>query len=383
MPTTRRQFLRYSGLTAASYVIGRAAYGQPPPATQPGTQPAAVGTGLKILILGGTGFLGPAVVEAARPRGHTLTLFNRGKTRPNLFPDLEKLHGDRDPDKDEGLKALEGRKWDAVVDTSAYVPRIARASAELLKDSVKHYTFISTCSVYADNSKPGMDETAAVGKVEDEKDEKVTETSYGPLKALCEQAVEKAMPGRVATIRPGLIVGPGDPSDRFTYWPVRVARGGEVLAPGSPDDPVQIIDVRDLGEWIVHVIEKNVTGVFNALGPDKPLTIGGLLESCKRTSGSDAKFTWADADFLAAHEVSPWGDMPVWVPPRGEEAGFSRQSNARAVAKGLKFRPVDATCKDTLEWFRTLPEERQAKLRAGIQPEREKEVLAAWHAKQG
>jgi 2'-hydroxyisoflavone reductase len=267
-----------------------------------------------------------------------------------------------------------------VVDTSGYVPRHVQASAALLAPGAKQYLFVSTISVYADNSKPGADESAAVGTLKDPTVEKVDGETYGPLKALCEQAAEKAMPGRTTIVRPGLIVGPGDPSDRFTYWPVRVAKGGEVLAPGTPQDPTQFIDVRDLGAWIVLLLEKNRTGVYNATGPKEPLPMGELLASCKRVSGSDATFTWVPATFLEAQQVAPWSDMPVWVPPVDDMAGFARVGIARATAAGLTFRPVDDTVRDTLAWWRTVPEERRAKLRAGLGAAREAEVLAAWRA---
>lgn len=344
------------------------------------TKPAAAPPGKTLLVLGGTMFLGPEVVEAALARGWTVTLFNRGKTNPGLFPDLEKLHGDRDPAKGDGLKALEGRRWDAVVDTSGYVPRHVAASASLLASGARQYLFVSTISVYSDNSKPGADETAAVGTLADPTVEKIDGESYGPLKALCEQAAEKAMPGKTTIVRPGLIVGPNDPSDRFTYWPVRVARGGEVLAPGTPQDPTQFIDARDLGRFIVELLEKNRAGVFNATGPKEPLPMGELLASCKRVSGSDASFTWVPAAFLEAQQVAPWADMPVWVPPVDDMAGFARVSIARALAAGLTFRPVDETVRDTLAWWKTVPEERRAKMRAGLVADREKEVLAAWRA---
>jgi 2'-hydroxyisoflavone reductase len=341
------------------------------------------GASKRILILGGTGFLGPQLVEAARARGHTVTLFNRGKTRPQLFPDVEKLHGDRDPKNGEGLKALEGRGWDAVIDTSGYVPRIVRASAELLAPNVGHYVFISTISVYKELPRPGMDETSPIATVSDPTNEDVRE-NYGALKALCEQAAEAAFPGRATLIRPGLIVGPDDPTQRFTYWPVRVAQGGEVLAPGNGSDSAQFIDVRDLAEWAILTVENRDVGTFNALGPDKPLTMKGLLEACKKASTSDATFTWADAAFLEKQNVRAWMDMPVWVTPDGEMAGMSSLSNARAVARGLKFRPTVDTARDTLAWFNGLPPERQVELRkrAGLPPEREREVLAAWHQQQ-
>ncbi len=386
MPTTRRRFVKHSVITGA--LIGLApravqALGIEGPAPRPqggGIHPPGIGGAKRLLILGGTKFLGPQLVEAARAAGYTITLFNRGKTNPQLFPDLEKLRGDRDGD----LKALQGRSWDAVIDTSGYVPRQVRDSATLLKDAVRQYVFISTISVYADNSKPGMDETAPVGKIADESVEKVDGETYGPLKALCEQAAEKAMPGRVTTIRPGLIVGPNDPTDRFTYWPVRVDRGGEVLAPGSPDDPVQVIDVRDLAEWTIRMVEGAHTGLYNATGPKETLTIGGLLRACKEASGSEATFTWVDASFLEAQKVEPWSDMPVWVPPTGEMEGFSRVNCARAIEKGLTFRPALLTAKDTLAWWKAQPKERQGSPKAGLKPEREAEVLAAWRArKQG
>jgi 2'-hydroxyisoflavone reductase len=331
-----------------------------------------------ILMLGGTGFLGPPTVEAALRRGHKVTLFNRGKTRPGLFPDLEKLHGDRDKDD---LKALEGRKWDAVVDTSANVPRWVKKAAAVLGPNIGHYIYVSSISAYDDLSKPGTDESAPVSTIQDTTTEKIDARTYGALKALSEKAAESTMPGKVAVVRPGLIVGPEDPSDRFTYWPVRVARGGEVLAPGAPDDPIQLIDVRDLGAFLVRLIEDRTTGVFNALGPDKTLTMGRMLAACKDVSGSDATFTWADAEFLAKQGVHAWSDMPAWVPSGGETAGFARVSNARAIAAGLAFRPIADTARATLDWFRTLPEDRRSKLRAGLTPEREAKVLAAWKAR--
>jgi 2'-hydroxyisoflavone reductase len=381
MKLTRRGMLKGAAALGSLWAVGCAT------TRKEGSEAAQAsgqkGGGKRILILGGTGFLGPQLVEAARARGHTVTLFNRGKTRPHLFPDVEKLQGDRDPKNGEGLKALEGRSWDAVVDTSGYVPRVVRASAELLAPNVGHYVFISTISVYKELPRPGMDEDSPLATVDDPTNENVQE-NYGALKALCEKAAEAAFPGRTTHIRPGLIVGPDDPTQRFTYWPVRVARGGEVLAPGSGADTAQFIDVRDLAEWTLLTIENRDTGIFNATGPAKPLTMKGLLEACKEASGSNATFTWADAAFLEKHKVRAWMDMPVWVTPGGEMAGMSAVSNARAVARGLKFRPTVDTARDTLTWFNGLPPERQATLqkRAGLPPEREREVLAAWHQQQ-
>ncbi len=364
--TNRREFLGLSAgaVLAAGAIADRGANR----ADQPKT----------ILMLGGTGFLGPQTVEAAIRRGHKVTLFNRGRTRPGLFPDLEKLHGDREKDD---LKALEGRRWDAVVDTSANVPRWVKKAAAVLGANIGHYIYVSSVSVYSDVSKPGTDETAPVSTIDDPTTEKIDGRTYGALKVLSEKAAETAMPGKVAVVRPGLIVGPEDPTDRFTYWPVRVARGGEVLAPGSPDDPIQLIDVRDLGEFLVRLIDDHTTGVFNALGPDKTLTMGRTLEACKEVARSDATFTWVDADFLEKQGVNAWSDMPAWVPSSGETAGFARVGNARAIKAGLTFRPITDTSKATLEWFRTLPEDRRNKMRAGVSHEREAKVLAAWKAR--
>ncbi len=331
----------------------------------------------KILVLGGTGFLGPHLVDAMVARGHIPTLFNRGKTRPELFPDVEKLRGDRDGD----LTALAGRQWDAVIDTSGYVPRIVRASAELLAPQVEQYIFISSISVYTATTKPGIDESHPVATMPDPSSEFVME-HYGALKALCEQAAEAALPGRTTAVRPGLIVGPGDPTDRFTYWPVRIDRGGDALIPGSKEDPVQIIDVRDLADFIITAIEQRHMGTFNACGPGDPLTIGELLGTCNKISGSQAQLTWAPTEFLAEHKLEPWSDMPVWVPPVEDGVGMMTINHAKAVTAGLRHRPVADTVKATLEWWKTLPGDRQAELRAGISRAREAEVLAAWHTGQ-
>jgi 2'-hydroxyisoflavone reductase len=363
MPLTRRTFL---GSTLSAVALACAGPGA-------GGSPKSAGR-KRILILGGTSFLGPAIVEAARPRGHVLTLFNRGRTNPGLFPDVEQLHGDRDG----GLDALRGRTWDAAIDTSGYVPRIVRASAELLATGVGQYLFVSTVSVYADGIPPGSDETAPLATVPDPASEDVR-AHYGGLKALCERAAEAALPGRTTVVRPGLIVGPRDPTDRFTYWPVRVATGGEVLAPGDGKDPVQIVDVRDLAAWMVDLVERGVPGTFNAVGPARTLTMGEMLDACGEAAGGGARLTWVPAAFLEKAGVAPWSDMPVWV-PAGPDAGFAQMSNARAVAAGLRFRPTVETARDTLAWWRTLPEERRAKPKAGLSPEREREVLARWRA---
>jgi 2'-hydroxyisoflavone reductase len=281
------------------------------------------------------------------------------------------------------LKALEGRKWDAVVDTSANVPRWVKKAAAVLGPNIGHYVYISSISVYSDTSKPGLDETAPVSTIDDPTTEKIDARTYGALKALTEKAAEIAMPGKVSVVRPGLIVGPEDPTDRFTYWPWRVSQGGEVLAPNSPDDPIQVIDVRDLGVFLVRLIDDRTLGVFNALGPDRTLTVGRLLDACKHAARSAATFTWADAAFLEKQGVQPWSDLPVWVPSKGDSAGFAKVSNARALKAGLTFRSIDDTVKATLDWFRTQTAERRSKLRAGLSRERESKVLAAWKARAG
>ncbi|MDB4953383.1 MAG: dependent epimerase/dehydratase family [Myxococcales bacterium] len=329
-----------------------------------------------ILVLGGTGFLGPHVVKAAVARGHTLTLFNRGKTHPGLFPDIEKLQGDRDGK----LDALKGRTWDAVVDPSGYVPRIVKLSAELLAPNVGQYVFISTISVYKDPFPIGGDESAPVQTLDDPTNEDVGK-NYGALKALSEKAAETAMPGKVTNVRSGLIIGPGDPTGRFTHWPSRMADGGEVIGPGDGTTPAQYIDGRDLGEWIIHAIENQTFGTYNALGPGKPITMKAVLDRCNEAAGNKAKITWVDGKFLTAHEVSGWSDMPMWIDNTGEDAGFGTMANARGVAAGMKFRPVLETARDTLAWLETLPADERAKVRStGIKPDKEAKVLAAWHA---
>lgn len=342
---------------------------------------------MKVLIIGGTVFLGRHLVEAAQGRGHEVTLFNRGRDNPELFPDVEKLRGDRDGE----LDALRGRRWDVVIDTCGFVPRVVRASAELLADAVERYVFISSLSVFADNSTLGNDENAPVGTLADPTVEDHNGANYGPLKALCEQVVEDVMPGRALNIRPGLIVGPHDPTGRFTYWPVRVARGGEVLAPGRPERRVQIIDARDLAEWIIRLAEARESGVFNATGPDYTLTMGALLEECRAVSGSDARFTWVDEKFLAEEKVEEWMELPLWI---NEEAspqsrGFMFVNCAKAIAHGLTFRPLADTVRATLDWAQSLSEttepdtgEPSERSKAGMEPLREAQLLKDWHEAQ-
>ena len=327
---------------------------------------------MRILILGGTVFLGRHLAAAALARGHAVTLFNRGKSGPELFPEAEHLRGDRTND----LSALEGRNWDAVIDTCGYVPRVVRASAERLAGAVERYVFISTVSVYADTSQIGITEEAPTGTTQDPTTEEVTGETYGPLKVLCEAAVERALPGRALVIRPGLIVGPHDPSDRFAYWPRRLARGGEVLAPGNPDAPVQFIDVRDLAEWTVRLVESSATGIFNATGPEQPLTMRAVLEACRKVAGTDATLTWIPDDFLLEAKVAPYSEFPLWIPDDPKHAGFSRMSIRKAFDAGLTFRPLAETAQDTLAWDASLPVEKQH--RGSLTPEREAELLMLW-----
>lgn len=373
MPTSRRTFITGSLAAGAFLATGPVSTVNAQPKPDKADKP------LSILILGGTGFIGPTQVRYALERGHKVTLFNRGKTNPGLFPAVEHLEGDRNGQ----LDALKGRKWDAVIDNPTTLPRWVRDAAAILKDNVNQYLFISTLSVYADNSKPGMDETAATIALEDPTTEKMPE-NYGGLKALAEKEAEKAFPGRATIVRPGLIVGPGDPTDRFTYWPVRVARGGEILAPGNPTDKVQFIDARDLGEWTIRLLEQKAYGTFNAIGPVSPLSVAEMLHGMRAVmSGSlPISFTWVPADFLEAQKVAPWSDMPVWIPAEGEYAGFGRRSNAKAVAAGLTFRPLADTVRATLDDHQSRPEDRKAKMRAGLMAERETEVLGAWKKKQ-
>ncbi len=338
-------------------------------------QPALKGK--RLLVLGGTRFIGPHIVEAALARGHRVTLFNRGQTNPEMFPECEKLRGDRDGDQ----SALQGRDWDAVIDTWTDMPRHVRSAAELLRDHVGQYLFVSSLNAVADLSKPNLDETAGKTPLEAKDEDNASPELFGGRKARCEDLLEELCPGKSTVVRPGLIVGPRDASDRFTYWPVRVARGGEVLAPGTGEDPTQIIDARDLGEFVVTLLERRTFGVFNVVGPDRKLAMKELLETCKAVSKSDASFTWVDAKFLFDQKVAPWTDMPAWIPSLEPGEGFWTLNVSKAIGAGLRFRPLEVSVRDTLAWWSTLPEDRRAKLKRGLAPEREKEVLAAWHAR--
>jgi len=337
---------------------------------------------MKLLVLGGTKFLGRHVVEAALARGDEVTTFNRGQHNAELYPEVEKLRGDRDG----GLEVLRGRRWDAVVDTSGYVPRVVRASAEMLSDSTDLYVFISSMSVYADFSRPN-DEDSPTGRLEDEAVEEVTGETYGPLKVLCERAAEGALPGRVLNVRAGVIVGPYDPTGRFPYWVERVARGGEVLAPAPRVRQVQFVDARDLSAWMLRMIDARRAGVFNAAGPEH-LTMEGMLKACREACDTDARVTWVGEQFLIDNGVEPWGNLPLWIPESAERhRHFLAENCERAYAAGLTFRPVADTARDTLAWLRAgspgMDADAANSVRAHtLKPERERELLDAWHAAQ-
>src|SRR2546430_5560550 len=370
MKTTRRQFIKLSSTAAGGFALSiRSTTVLAEKSVKP----------LRILILGGTGFTGPYQVRYALSRGHKITTFNRGKTHPGeLSAAVEQLVGDRNGK----LDALKNRTWDVVIDNPTTLPVWVRDAAQILKGHVDRYVFTSTISVYQD-SKTGLDENAPLQSYGGADPYKETLESmkangfklYGPLKVLSEKEAEKWFPGKTLIIRPGLIVGPRDESDRFTYWPVRIDRDGEVLAPGRPEDSVQYIDGRDLAEWTIRMAENNETGIYNATGPAKPFGIGPMLDEIKNALKSDAKFAWVSEEFLTEQKVQPWSDMPVWT---GKDDAVARTNIDRALSKGLTFRPLDVTARDTLAWFKSLPQERQSHPKAGLSSQREAEVLAAW-----
>ncbi|NNE71911.1 MAG: NAD-dependent epimerase/dehydratase family protein [Rhodothermales bacterium] len=340
----------------------------------------------RLLILGGTGFIGPHMVRYALERGHEVTLFNRGRTNTHLFPEVEKLVGDRSDD----LTALEGRRWDVVIDNHATLPRWVRQSAELLKDAAAQYIHVSTISVYApasyDGAEPGsaeeasrrLGEDAPLAQLPDDHDgsEAVTGQTYGPFKWMAEQAARDVFGERTTIVRPGLIVGPDDPTDRFTYWPVRMARGGDIVAPGDGRDAVQFVDARDLTAWIVRLAENGTSGTFNATGPAGRLSMMNMLEEMQQAAAVPSQLHWVPAEFLADQGVRGWTDLPVWIPRNP----LTWVRNERAVEAGLEFRPIADTARDTAAWFAALPEDRRSAPRVGLSAAREAEVLGAWQA---
>ena len=334
----RRDFLKTTAVAAGAVGFGAACA----PSEEPETEPSPI----SILILGGTGFIGPHMVEYAMARGHEITLFNRGRTNTHLFPEVEKLVGDRA----DNLTALEGRRWDAVIDNSGFLPKHVRASAALLADSGR-YAFVSSISAYKDLATPGITEDYEVARLEDPAMEDADEwdgSTYGPFKALCEEAVQEVFGDRANIVRPGYIVGPRDGTDRWTYWPVRVAAGGDMAVPGTPADPVQFIDARDLAQWIVRMMENGTGGVFNGVGPVESVDMETMLGACQEVSGSDAAFHWID-DFAFMQEQGAY--FPIWAPPEGTFAAAHVVSNAAAVAAGYTSRPIAETIRDTLAWW--------------------------------
>jgi 2'-hydroxyisoflavone reductase len=331
-----------------------------------------------LLILGGTGFIGPHLTEEAQRRGWKVTHFNRGKHEPHGVAGVETLIGDRNGQ----LDALKDRKWDAVVDDTGFIPKYVKMSAELLAPNVGYCLYISSISAYAGFATPN-DEHSPLGKLDDPNIDRVTNDTYGPMKALCEQYTAAAFKDRVSIVRPGYIVGPLDQSDRFTYWPVRASKGGEMLAPGSPGDPIQVIDVRDLAAFMMRLVESRTHGTFNADSPPRALTMGQLVTASVNASPqAGTKAVWVSEDYLAAHWKPDDLDIPPWSPTKGDSAGASLTSTAAAQKAGLTCRPLEVTVRDTLAWFQTLPPERQARLRAGLDPAREADTLKAWHADQ-
>lgn len=328
---------------------------------------------MNILILGGTVFLGRAIVEDALQRGHTVTLFNRGRTNGGLFRDVETLYGNRDGD----LGALEGRAWDTVIDTSGYVPRVVRQSTSLLARNVGQYVFISSISAYADTSQVGMKEDYPLAKLEAEILDESNSAYYGPFKAQCEQVVQSSMRESALIVRPGLLVGPHDPTDRFTYWPVRIAQGGTVLAPGRPERPIQFIDVRDLASWILNQVEGRQSGVFNVVSPPGWATMGSLLKTCVQVTQSNAQLKWVTEDFLQRYAVGEWVEMPLWVAENDPSvAGLMQIDVSRALATGLKLRPLEDTVRDTLAWAKKWPNNHV--WQAGMSRQREEDLISIW-----
>ena len=386
MNKQRRRFLQASLAGSAALMTGCVKSDSEPEAS---TIVASTDRSLKILILGGTGFIGPHMVREALRRGHEVSLFNRGRTNRSLFPDLELLIGDRN----NGLDSLAGRKWDAVVDNSGYVPRHVADSAQLLSSAVSHYIYVSSVAAYAamsgnltaadyhDVDVPNDEYDSPLVTMPDETVEEVISETYGPLKVLCERAATEAMgEDRITILRPTWVAGPGDNSDRFTYWPVRVERGGEMLVPGTPGDRLQIVDVRDLANFVVDSLEKRITGIYNMVNPPGTFSMGQFMDDCLAVTASDVEMTWVGLPFIEEHELHSGGELPIWAPVSGDTRSDAIVTGERSFAKGMKTRAERETIRDILTWWSTLPEDRRDNMRAGLSAEREAEMLAAWHA---
>ena len=367
MTISRRDFIHASAPAVGAMLLA-------PRGAPRGGTPALAPRRLRILILGGTGFIGPHQVRCALARGHEVTLFNRGRTAPDLFPAVETLIGDRDGD----LEALRGREWDVVIDNSATLPRWVRQSTELLAGSTGQYVYVSSTGVFYPYLTTRIAEDGPIGTIADPTTEIIDNDTYGALKALSENVVRAAFPAGHLVIRPTYIVGPGDRSDRFTYWPVRIDRGGEVLVPGAPEDPMQYVDVRDLTQFMIELVERGASGTYNVAGPEGALSMAELMSGIRAVTTSVVRFTWVDADFLAAHGIA---DLTFWEPARGKTLGMMQIDARKAFGAGLRVRPLADTARDTLEWFRSLDVARQARMRSGLTPEREAELLAAYIAR--
>ncbi len=373
MKKNRRRFLQASLLGTAAAVTGM------PLVLAEDQRQSRRKDAARILILGGTGFIGPHMVREALRRGHDVSLFNRGKTNNALFPDLELLVGDRN----NGLDTSEGGKWDAVIDNSGYVPRHVTDSARLLSPSISHYLFISSISAYASFAKANH-EDSPLATMPDETVEEVTGDTYGPMKALCEQrAAAEISDKRLTILRPTYICGPGDHTDRFSYWPVRTMQDGEMFWPGTPQDKIQIIDVRDLANFVVDAIEQRITGIFNTVTPAGSYSMGDLLADSMAITGTEVQPTWVSAEFIEAQNLGEGRLIPIWSPPDGEYGSVAYVNGERAVAMGLQNRPVRETARDLINWWKTLPDHRTENIRAGLSAEREAEVLALWHDQAG
>lgn len=370
MESSRRNFIKAGILGAVAAAAGV------PTASPAGERPGGnrQSKALDILVLGGTGFIGPHMVREALRRSHNVTLFNRGRTNNDLFPDLETITGDRDG----GLDGLKGRRWDAVVDNSGYVPRHVQDSARLLAPNCDRYLYISTIAVY-DDIASATDETSALATMSDETIEEITRETYGPLKALCEKRAAAEVPGdRLTILRPTYICGPGDHTDRFSWWPIRTRRGGEMLWPGTPQDVLQIVDVRDLANFTIDCLDRDIAGTFNMVNPPGAYTMGRLLADCEAVTAIDVGETWVAADFLAAKGLQPGSrELPIW---QGSDGAFGLSTD-RALAAGMSHRPERETIRDLMAWWDTLPEERRVAPKTGPGPEQEAEVLAAWKAR--